>query len=398
MTTSTNSSSPFMNGSAGKSFTEEKEKDTENFSIRTMQDDLLDLQKKGASMEKTLPKEAPKKIDPVPFLPAKEPKKVFDPKEASAEVILPFAEKRGAPEKNKDEDKLVEVPFPEKKKTTISSNAIILYVAVGLMVIAIVLGGYYFLFGRTKKEVAAPQTKPVPQQIEPQPVTEEPVPEPEKYSSEKPNYLSLDIANTSAEEIKKRISDIAEEIKTVSEKQPPYEFLVVDTNNNPVAFPIFATAAKLNLSPIILKNLAEPFSLFLYNDNGNERLSLVVNIKDKKALASELLKQEKTLLTDASLLFLNEKPEITKGAFQDNIHKNIPIRFFNVNKEITLSIDYAIVNDKLVISASKNTIRSIIDKLITEGSALSGQKPADDTTPNKTADLAPKTKKVPPVK
>lgn len=396
MNTPTNSTSPFMNGSAGKNFPQEKEVDTEDFSIRTMQDDLLDLQRRGASIKETLPKEAPKKITPATFqpVPTEQPQKAFDPTETSSEVVLPFAEKN----KSAGNLNLVEVPFPEKEKSAISNNVIILYAAVGLMVVAIVLGGYYFLFGRTKTEIAEPQTENAPQQTKPQPAIEEPVTEPEKYLSEKPNYLSLDIANTSAEEIKKKISDIAEELKTVSEKQSLYEFVVVDANNNPVSFPIFATAAKLNLSPAILKSLAESFSIFLYNDNGNERLSLVMGIKDKKVLTFELLKQEKTLISDASFLFLNEKPEITKGTFQDNVHKNIPIRFFNVNKEITLSIDYAIINDKLVISASKNTVRAIIDRLINTVADLSGQKPDENNTPNKTSSPEPKIKKAPPVK
>ena len=235
------------------------------------------------------------------------------------------------------------------------------------IVIAVLLGGYYF-FKNSSKQTPASETIAVQPVENQQPKEVPPVINvvTEKYSSEKPNYLSLDIATLSSEDIQKEITDVAEELKSTAKKQLPYEFVVVDTNNNPVAFPIFAIAAKLNLSSAILKNLGENFSLFFYNDNDNERLSAVIDIKDKQILATELSKQEKTFIADASFLFLNETPEITKGSFQESTYANIPVRFFNVNSQITMSIDYAIVNDKLIIATSKNTVRAIIDNLMAQ--------------------------------
>jgi len=376
MTTPIDSTSPFAGSVSASKDLAEISSGAEEFSIHTMQDDLLNLQKNPEPIKNITANEAPKKIILTPITNSEPQKIMTAPKSMPAPAPIPTPQKATTEPKNKPDGatpfikqtampskkELAEMPLPEKKATSVNFRKIVLFVTGTIIVVAIILGGYYFLFGRS-----IPKTTTV-QPIENQQSEEVPSATnitTEKYSSEKPNYLSLDIATLSSEDIKKAIADVAEELKTTAKKQLPYEFMVVDMNNNPVAFPIFAIAAKLNLSPIILKNLGENFSLFLYNDNGNERLSVVVGIKDKKILASELLKQEKTFTTDASFLFLNEKSEITKGSFQNSSYKNNSIRFLNVNSQITMSIDYVIINDKLVIATSKNTVRVIIDNLTT---------------------------------
>ena len=421
MTTPFNSTSPFAGSTPSNKDPQETSSDAEEFSIHTMQDDLLDLQKKSEPIKNVAPVEIPKKIiptqipaaaptpaprpapapvthsipisnpaphsmpAPIPAAPrpaptpapaprpisysAPTPRPVqtptntaVEPKNVSEKITSPFMQQANS--LNKKE--LVEMPLPEKKINPVNTRKFALIAVALLLVIAIFWGGYYFIFRSSSKQVAIPEVETAQPVENQQP--EEPAPAvevaTEKYSSEKPNYLTIDIATLSSEDIQKTISDVAEELKSMSPAaQVPYEFIAVDANNNPIAFQIFATAAKLNLSPAVLKSLGETFSLLLYTDNGNERLSVVADIKDKKTLTAELLKQEKTLVTDASFLFLNEKPEKTTGAFQDGSYINIPIRFFNVNSQITMSVDYAIVNNKLVIATSKNTMRAIIDQL-----------------------------------
>jgi hypothetical protein len=101
----------------------------------------------------------------------------------------------------------------------------------------------------------------------------------------------------------------------------------------------------------------------MYNDAGNMRLAVAVDITKAAVLPADLLKQEKTFVTDATFLFLNEKPDITMGSFGSGVYKDTKIRFFNVNNQITLSIDYALSNNRLIIATSKNTMRSLLDTL-----------------------------------
>jgi hypothetical protein len=343
------SPSPF---SSGASSNQRIPADTENFSIHTMQEDLLNLQKKaeqpGASAEINIPSAT----QPNPF-PATQMSQLSQDN-LSPEKTPPFIEHVSGSEE------IMEVPVPEKDPNY-TFYKIILITVVVLVVAIIGLGGYYFWITRTPKQAPIVQAP-----VETEQPAETPAQTPaEKYSAEKPNYLSLDLASLSPEEIRASVVSVAEELKTANLARTPYEFIVTDANNNPVAFPIFTLATKLNLAPAVLSNLGENFSLFLYNDAGNMRLSLAIDVNNKNILTAEMTKQEKTFITDAAFLFLNAKPEIATGAFQDNnTNPDALIRFINVNVQKNLSIDYSIINSQLIIATSKNTMGAVLDKIV----------------------------------
>ena len=166
----------------------------------------------------------------------------------------------------------------------------------------------------------------------------------------------------------------------------PYEFIVVDNNNNPIAFPIFATAAKLNLSPDLLSSLGENFSLFIYNDNGNERLGFSADIAKAAIFNTEIQKQEKTLPNDISLLFLDSTPTIpTAALFKDGSYGSFKTRYLNLNDQQTLSVDYVITNNKFVLGTSKGTEHAMLDKISQQSADATPQVQAvsntDITTP-----------------
>jgi|GEM_PF-1906075 len=265
---------------------------------------------------------------------------------------------------------ITEAPLPEEFHSESSSPAYksIVYIIIILIILITTLGGYYFWLSRTPKTAPA-AIEPVVETPIINPVVEEPVAEPiviqapvEKYSTEKPNYLTIDPSTMSAEEIKTAISAVAVELKD-SSSLLPYEFILVDTNNNQISFPIFAATAKLNFSQALLTLLDEKFSLFIYNDNTNARIGLSVSTLKAKALSSELLKQEKTLVSNASLLFLDTVPEIKTGAFSTSEYKNHTIHYLNLNQQKNLSIDYTITNSQFILSTSKNMQRAVLDKL-----------------------------------
>ncbi|HOW60525.1 MAG TPA: hypothetical protein P5548_01660 [Candidatus Moranbacteria bacterium] len=366
MTTPTNLGSPFINNTVTNKTNDEKIEGVGEFSIHTMKDDLLYLQKNKGDIKNINQAEVSKIFIPKPTPMEAPQKKTFVPGEVSSKLVHPFVKQDG-----KLDTKDLDMAFSNNKKSASNRRKIAIIMSGVVATIVIMLGGYYagksyFLNKKSENayvpiEIAEEETSQKPTGVTP---ATEPTVSMEKYSSTKPNYLSLDFTTISSEDIKKTLTSLAEELKTISQERASYEFVVVDANNKPVAFPIFATAAKLNLSPLILSSLGENFSLFLYNDSGNSRLSFAANVVKKEILIAELLKQEKSFITDASFLFLNEKPEIAKGLFKDSIYRDIPIRFFNVNDRITMSIDYSIISDKLIVSTSKNTMRAIVDRLI----------------------------------
>ena len=351
MTTQQETSTPFGNKNEHTTL-----ETNDIFSLRTMQDDLLNIQSKGIIKEETVLPQA------APITPQKT--ESVNPGSISSKSISPFPQPTQAitPQKTIAEVK------PSPQKTVEPSNPIskiVIAIIVLLVIIVVALGGYYFFLTNQPKQVAQPAvTQPI--QTE-QPIVAEPAVTPivtDKYSANKPNYLTMDLATLSTSEIQKIISDTAAEL-TGSSSQAPYEFTIVDANNNPVAFPIFATAAKINLTPTLLKTLSENFSLFIYNDAGNIRLGISATIANPSVLSMEIKKQESTFVTDASTLFLGTAPTITTGTFTESTYNGNTIRYLNVNNAKNLSIDYTITGSQLIIGTSKNTLRAILDKLAT---------------------------------
>lgn len=352
-----NKTSPFQNNS------NPVQNITEDFSIHTMKADLESLEKNRVpNLEKNI---APieKEIFAKPVAAPIQQQKTFSPQSSQQH---PFLEKTVAntplaPKVEiKKEAVAAEIAMPEKRMSMPSSNRNIILTLIVILTISIIgLSGYYFWLTRTS-------STPAPVVLEP--VIETPVQEPvnivsplEKYSAEKPNYLVVNMENISAAEIKTALSNAANDLKD-SSAQSIYEFMVVDTNNNPVSLPVFATSAELALSQKIITALGNDFTLFVYNDNGSIRVCFSATMQDKESLIKEMALQEKTLSQDVAFMFLDSTPEIIPGTFKDGFYNNYKTRYFNMNAQATFSIDYVVTDSKLIISTSKNTLRAVIDK------------------------------------
>ncbi|MDO8529743.1 MAG: hypothetical protein Q7S18_03680 [bacterium] len=233
-----------------------------------------------------------------------------------------------------------------------------------LAVIIFSLGGYYFWSARkTATAPVALENKVETLKVEEKP--QEPVvtqPEP-KYSGDKPNYLSVGTDSPDFENLKKKLLEVGSEIKNL-EIAKPVEFIAVDERNNPISFSIFAVLGNIKLSSNLLKALDDNFSLYIYSDEGNIRLGLVVDTKDQKQ-ANLIIKNEESKLVGELSSLLIEGFATPKGkiVFKDNIRSEVAIRYFNLIDDHTLSVDYAFLNSKLLIGTSKNTMWSIIDKV-----------------------------------
>ena len=391
MTTQSGSLSPFQNTSENQTSNVPEE-----FSFRTMQDDLLAVQKNGMPASNKLPESSTTTEQPSVSTQINAPTQSVPPKEDFAANPNPFLDQATAPAAASkevpfsetaapQETTMIEVPTSETQyaKPSTSVYKIIITIIILLVVGIIGLSGYYFWMTRAPKQ-APVAAQPAIETTTPTAPVEEPAvvtPPVEKYSATKPNYLTIDAANLSATEIQTAISAVANDLKDLP-SQLPYEFVAVDANNNPIAFPIFATAAKLNFSPALLATLGENFSLFIYNDNDNMRLGFSVNILKADVLTTELQKQEKTLPTDISFMFLGATPDITSGLFKDGSYNGIKTRYFNLNAQETLSIDYALSNNNFTLGTSKNTERAILDKISQQNKTVPQQQTqsAVDTT------------------
>lgn len=246
-------------------------------------------------------------------------------------------------------------------KKHIKWNKILIILTVALAFLAVSFGGYYFWLTRKPE----PQPQPIEKPVEPQPtppVTVEP--QTKKYSIDNPNVLQIN-SNATAAEIKQVIIATGLELKAESPDAPPVEFVIRDEKNNPIDFSIFSILISLKLD-YALNYLGDEFSLYLYPDNGNIRASIAIKTDDKNGAQKAMLANEKTLVNDASFLFLDSQPPKTdKLTFSDTSKNGYLIKYINLDTELTgsLSIDYVLTENRLIITTSKNSIFEIINRI-----------------------------------
>ncbi|MDO8240596.1 MAG: hypothetical protein Q7T51_01230 [Candidatus Moranbacteria bacterium] len=284
----------------------------------------------------------------------------------AAEMERVEAEKLAAQKKSTqgiEEQKAVEIrrPLPELNKALPQKKPtkMLAFIVITFIALIIGIGVYYLLLLRQDVIIVEPT-------IEPETVT---IPEPEviivpelSFSNDKPNYLSIDTTAIDNTQIKEAINKFAEDIKK-SAVTTPIEFIVTDTQNNPIDFATFSQKMGLTLSKNILTYLNKNFSLFIFNDNGNMRLGLTVDFANSAKLKPVLLKEEPILAKNISALLLSTIYELPTAVFGKSIYNGIDIRYQNIVSPENLSIDYALTDKQLVIGTTKMTLRSIIDKI-----------------------------------
>lgn len=249
-------------------------------------------------------------------------------------------------------------PEPKQHPHHINFNKVFAGVITVLVIAIIAGGGYYFWITRQ----STPEVVVTPPVTDPGP---EPTPEPvvAKFSIDKPNYLNIDDTSTPARSNTKDLLAFYASQVSQSNITTPVEFMIVDSNNNPVIFQNFAKKLNLILSPALTANLDKGFSLFIYNDSSVTNLGLAIASKDPTKLKNLMTIEEKTLAKNISPIFLTSDYTLTAKAFASSDYNSTAIRYINIISPEDLSVDYAIYNNKLVIGTTKMTLRSIIDSL-----------------------------------
>ncbi len=242
-------------------------------------------------------------------------------------------------------------------------NKIIILILFVVVIFVLAAGGYYFWITRSSVE---PVVQPQPAELPKEPVINVPS---ERFSTENPNYLNIEVENVAVDNITQLLTQTVSEVEE-SKIKVPIEFLIADGNNNPIAFSRFAYLFQLNLSSETLSSLDEEFSLYLYNDSGNIRLGMTVDFKDKEKTAAGMAEGEGVLVENLSNLFIGASAEKENILFSDGEYKNYSIRYVNLDEQETISVDYAFTGNHLVIGTSKNTIRATLDKAEDDGESL----------------------------
>ena len=263
------------------------------------------------------------------------------------------------------------VPQQPKIQPPLENTSEKIMVAAILMLIILSLGGGGYYYWATKQissnqDLAIPAPGNIIEEKNPtQPVkSEDPItinPISEKYSQEKPNLLSIDTKTVTQSEIRGLFIRTGNEIKQINPSKP-LAFILVDENNNPIAFSRFIIMAEINLPKTLVGNFDENFSLYFYLDKGHIKTGLQIDSKSKVATTSEMKTAEKSLISMFDILYLENKNPKQDPLFSSSSYESFQIRYFNIDPTTQTSFDYTITEKYLFIGTSKDTLRNIIEK------------------------------------
>jgi flagellar basal body-associated protein FliL len=380
-----------------KNSKDSKEQESHIFEIHTMQGDIKEAkEKQSKALSQKAKKDVSQKRQAVPLTPTPmQQNNVQKPisQNLQSQETNPFLSKESetfvnqnakVSEKNKvpgdivfeEEKKEKKIPKKEKAPKKKKSITIVIILIVLILFAAAALG--VFMLQANKQEEDAviikeeKQLEDIANTIEES--LDEDIQESEKkdiqeevvqtYSVDLPNYFAIDIeSETSEDDIIAELSLIASNM-IKEDIEGPISFIVTDSNNNPVAFHVFAISAGMNIPQDILSALEEEFEIYAYNDEMlGVRFGFGIDIKDVETFNTAIIVNEDKLPKAFDLILNGLGATANNVVFNDSVYKTHPVRYYNMNESETYSVDYTINDMQFVLGASKMTLRQIIDYL-----------------------------------
>lgn len=197
-----------------------------------------------------------------------------------------------------------------------------------------------------------------------------------------PAYVqeTLVLKNVSSDQF---YSALAENLKkTYQEGSIRALFLATGENSSPQKYLEFSEAIEaLNISiPATIRSYVDEYTLFLYTAGQKEedrcrldeisetrcwgpRIVLVLKLNERnEEIITKLRQWEPTMLQNLRSIILAPSTE-SLPEFQDFIYKEQPIRYKNLEIS-TVTVNYAIINNLLIIGTSKEAVFAAIDTVL----------------------------------
>jgi hypothetical protein len=123
---------------------------------------------------------------------------------------------------------------------------------------------------------------------------------------------------------------------------------------------------EIPVSPYILSELKDNYNLLIFNQETGGRLGIIIETNNSENLKTQMRSWETTMLNDFKNLYPTQLPgQAASKDFLDDNYKNVIIRYKNLPYS-TLTINYTILGNFLVIGTSKELIYSAIDRILTK--------------------------------
>lgn len=280
------------------------------------------------------------------------------PNPAAIPIRTSVPERREMPIPTKSEPLPAQVPLAPKKSSRVSIMVFSTVLVIGL----IGFGAYYFFnTSWNENQPSSSEVSPVSEiETQPEPVEEMPA-EPEKpvLYEDKPNFLVL----TPQKELES-INSYIMEVQNLAEKSL-IEFVPTDEKYIPLKFSEFSEKLGIVFPAKVLEEIDNDslFSLYAFQEKSDVKLGIVLKTKNSDKIRAAMLEWEKTMTGDLKGIYFNKAFSETPESFSENEYKGNKIRYKNFAPDASLSLDYSIIKDKLMILTSKNFAWTIVDKM-----------------------------------
>ena len=311
-----------------------------DYKIRTMKDDLAKLAGKPEDIRTTKEVAPPEKLPIAPkkfraSLPSTEEliTKVFIPKSKKSELPSP-----PQPKITPSQTKPVKIKKPKPKLLIIL--IIILLIAMGAL-------GFLYWYGKEK-----PESPPAEEEHQPE------TPQPSEYLIPVEETKIISLETNSLSDLLRQEAQLDQPIKSFK------RIAILKNENEFLSLSEFLQELEVNYPPYFLPQLKENYNIFLFNQETGKRLLLIVETENIENLREQLTIWEETMLEDFKNFYPIDKPgQPASESFLDDIYRDIAIRYINLPFS-TLTINYTIINNLLIIGTSKEAIYTAIDNVL----------------------------------
>lgn len=136
--------------------------------------------------------------------------------------------------------------------------------------------------------------------------------------------------------------------------------VLINKQETPLSLDGFLNDLNINISDEVKNGLTNDYTFFVYGQDQWPRYGLV--IKTNSDISSQLVNWEREMFKDLNSLYFEGNPQTVSAEFRDNGDYPVSIRYINL-PDPSVSLDYALSNNLLIITTSKDSMIDLINKL-----------------------------------
>ncbi len=275
---------------------------------------------------------------------------------------------------------LLETKVPEPE-AVLDMKKVLLVGLISIAILALIVWGLWFFLGRPPAQVTQTPS-PSPSLM----TTPTPIPTPTplfKADSQKIFTLKTGQEKANFQEAIMQLvqtDEPAENFIYLLFKDSQGKFPSLDKLASSTEIDLFNLPTQVNAGPLKDQLEMNSFSFFAYSQSrpdsspfisgtNSGRIGIIILIKNATStddLAKSLTDLEQLMFASLKILLPDAKNNFpTKPVFLDNTYNNTAVRYINL-PEPSLSLDYAILNNKLIFATSKQSMHAIIDRILSQ--------------------------------